>query len=341
MIKDVCGDIAIALAENSPKLMIFGGVAMMLVGGVWACVKTHKKYDEVKEETGKDIETIHKAREECAEENYSKKDYQRDLAGAYGRKAIGYTKLYAGPVVLTVVGAALIFGGQHLLLAKLASVTVAYEALDKSFREFRDRVDENFGEGTSEKIALGGKLEKSIDTDNKKWTFDQDPTDIFTFDFDQNNLEWVNDRSLLYDKLTDIQNALQDKLVGRLITGPNGVITRPGYLFLYEALHELCIDPDSDGKIDIANNAGWIFDPNNPIGDNFIDIGLDNPRNAVFFFEPGTDPKDRKFRRDPIDHNDLLYLNFNCDDGLIGRKLNPNQRFRIEYRAQGVANVDF
>lgn len=340
MIKDICGDIAVSLAENSPKLMIFGGVAMMIAGGVWACVKTHKDLDDAITDSNAEIEAIHEAREELPEEDYSKREYREDLTGAYGRKALRYTKTYAGPVIVTIIGVALIFGGQHILLARVASLTAAYEALDQSFREFRERVDENFGEGTSEKIALGGKLEKPIDTENKKWTFDQDPTDIYTFDFDQNNLEWVDDRSLLYSKLTDIQNALTDKLIGRLKTGTNGIVTRPGYLFLHEALDELCIDTDADGKIDLANNAGWIFDPDNPIGDNFIDIGLDNPRNAVFFFEPGTDPKDLKFRRDPIDHNDLLYLNFNCD-GLIGPKLNPNQRFQLELRDKGVATVDF
>lgn len=340
MIKDVCGDIAVALAENSPKLMIFGGVAMMLVGGVWACVKTHKKYDEVKEETDKDVETIHKAREECAEENYSKKDYQRDLAGAYGRKAIGYVKLYAGPVVVTIVGAALIFGGQHILLARIAGLTAAYEALDHSFREFREHVDENFGEGTSEKIALGGKLEKPVNTENKKWNYNDDPNGLYVFPFDQDNPEWVDDRALLYDKLTMFQQAFTDKMVGRLKTGPNGVIDRPGYIWNAEILHDLCIDPAKEGKLEIVQNTGNTFDPVNPMGDNFVDLGLDNPLNRAFFFEPGTDPADKIFRRDPIDHNDLVWIVLNSD-GLIGPKINPNSRFQLDLHTKKVATVDF
>ena len=109
---------------------------------------------------------------------------------------------------------------------------------------------------------------------------------------------------------------------------------------MYEALNDLDIEPDKEGKIDIANNAGWIFDMNNPVGDNFVDIGLDNPRNASFFFEPGTDPSDMQFRRDPIDHNDLLYLNFNCD-GLIGPKLNPNSRFQLDLHTKNEAVMAF
>ena len=340
MIKDICSDIAVGLCENSPKLMIASGIAMMLVSTVWACHKTSKSLPKVKENTDADITTIKKAREECSEEDYTKKDYQRDLAGAYGRKVIGYTKVYIGPIIVTGIGIGLIFGGEYMLLAKLASMTAAYEALDQSFRQFRERVDENFGDGTSEKIALGGKLEKQPKIDESKWKFEEEPNDMYTFTFDQDNLEWVNDRALLYDKLSNMQGALNDKMVGRLKTGANGIIERPGYLFLSEALKDLDIEPDVQGKIDIANNAGWIFDTVNPIGDNFIDIGLDNPRNASFFFEPGTSPSDMIFRRDPIDHNDLLFLNFNCD-GLIGPRLNPNSRFQLDIRTKGIAQAAF
>ena len=134
MIKDICGDIAMSFVENSPKLMIIGGVAMMLVGGVWACVKTKDDLVQADVESEQDIRVIKQAREECSEEDYTKKDYQRDLAWAYGRKVIRYTKVYAGPVIVSVIGIALIFGGEYMIWARLASTIYLSDSQEQQFQ---------------------------------------------------------------------------------------------------------------------------------------------------------------------------------------------------------------
>jgi hypothetical protein len=151
-----------------------------------------------------------------------------------------------------------------------------------------------------------------------------------------------------------MQQALEDRMISRWRSGSHGETIRPGYLFIYEVCEALSLEPDVEGKIDLANNAGWIFDPNNPVGDNHIDIGLDSPINRKFFFKEGTDPKDRIFNTHPIrgshgtiiqedsfDHNDVIYLDFSNCDGLIGAKLNPNSRFQLELRTKGISQSDF
>ena len=321
---DVFNSVAETIKDNCPKLMIGFGVASMVVGGVWACVKTYKELPKAVDEFIEEEEELEAKENDIPVEEYKKA--RREMYVKHGKRII---KIYAGPVVLVFLGSTLIFVGEHLIWVRLATATALVETYSEMYKRLKKGVDENFGKGTSEKIIMGGKIKKAPNIKNAEWVFPNDPFDIYTFSFTQDNLEWVNDRKLLYDKLSRMQEAYTEMMKTRLVTGPFGVIERPGYLFLSEVLQGLCIEPADEGKVDIAQNAGWIFNPLTPIGDNEIDFGLDNPRNRVFFFEPGTDPKELIFRRDPIDHNDLLYLNFNCE-ALVSKYLNPNSPYRIE-----------
>lgn len=333
---DVLNNVADTIAEEKPRLLIFGGVMAMFVSGVWGCVNSYKKLPKAIQESNDEIEMIHKAREEVSEELYSKAEYKKDLTGAYGRRVLKIGSVIVGPLTGEIIGAALIFKGTDLLTQQVVAATAFAESCLIAYNKLKDGVDENFGPGTADKIVMGGKLEKPQNTEKQKWTYPNEPNGLYVFAFTQDNPEWVDDRALLYSKLSGFQNEFTDLMVGRYVTGDGGKTLKPGHIWLYEMLHVLSIDPEDDGKCDIANNTGNLFDLNNPIGDNFVDIGIDNPRNDIFWYEPGT----RKFRRDPIDHNDVVWLEFNCD-GLIGAKLNPNSRFQLELRTKGIATRDF
>lgn len=321
---DVFNSVAESIKENCPKLMIGIGVGSMIIGGVWACVKTYKELPKVVDDFVEEEEEIEKSKNDIPVEEYKKA--RKEMYIKHGKKIV---KIYAGPVVMVVAGSALIFVGEHLIWVRLATATALVETYSEMYQRLKKGVDENFGEGTSEKIILGGKIKKAPNIKNAEWEFPNDPFDMYTFDFTQDNLEWVNDRKLLWDKLTSMQDEYTALMQGRLITGPFGVVERPGYVFLREILDGLCIEPADEGKVDIAQNAGMIYDPTDPLLDEKVDFGLNNPRNRAFFFEPGTDPDEMIFRRDPIDHNDLLYLNFNCV-AIVSKYLNPNSPYRIE-----------
>lgn len=341
MTKDVFNDVALSFKDSCPKLMILTGVLSMACAAVWTGVKAYYDLPNAIDDFIDDQIDIEEKRDTLSEEEYSKKQYQKDLFYMYIKQTGRVANTFKGPFFLFAAGGALIFGGEYILVDRLVEMTAIAESSMMAYKMLAGRVDESFGDGTAEKLMLGGKLDKQHKIKEEDWKYEDDPIDMYTFDFDQDNIEWVNDRALLYHKLSEMQQALNDKMVGRLRDSAGfGRVERPGYLFLSEALEYLCIEPDREGKIDLANNAGWIFDPKNPIGDNFVDIGLDNPRNAKFFFEPGTDPAEMRFRRDPIDHNDLLYLNFNCD-GLIGPRLNPNSRFQLDLHTKGIAQAEF
>jgi len=361
MIKDVLdnvvsglNDTAQQVSDKAPQLMIFAGVLSMAGAAVWASVKAYKELPEAMDDLW-DEELYLDEEKEIRGDDYPDAQYRKDKRKLYAKHFVRCGKIFVGPGFVFAAGAASVFGGEHLLVQKVAKMTAVAEMYAMAYKTLASHVDENFGEGTADKLMSGGELKKKPKIEDKDWEFMNPPDGLYIFTFDQTNPEWDEDmtRELLYDKLSMMQNALNDRMVSRFRSGINGVTDRPGYLWLYEACDALSIEPDVEGKVDLANNAGWIFDPNNPVGDGYIDFGLDAPINQRFFFKEGTDPKDRIFNTNPIrgahgtivkedsfDHNDVIFLNFNCD-GLIGPKLNPNSRFRLELRTKGISQSDF
>ena len=57
----------------------------------------------------------------------------------------------------------------------------------------------------------------------------------------------------------------------------NEQLRHRGYLFLNEVCDMLGIPRTKAGQV-----VGWIFDPDNPVGDNYVDFGLWDTRNEDF-----------------------------------------------------------
>lgn len=57
----------------------------------------------------------------------------------------------------------------------------------------------------------------------------------------------------------------------------NEKLKQRGYLFLNEVYDMLGVPRTKAGQV-----VGWIFDPKNPVGDNYVDFGLFDPCNENF-----------------------------------------------------------
>lgn len=57
----------------------------------------------------------------------------------------------------------------------------------------------------------------------------------------------------------------------------NEKLRHAGYLFLNEVYEMLSIPRTKAGQV-----VGWVYDERNPIGDNFVDFGIYEDRNAAF-----------------------------------------------------------
>ena len=83
--------------------------------------------------------------------------------------------------------------------------------------------------------------------------------------FDESCMGWSKDSEYSMHFLRCQQNYCNDKLKAK------------GCLFLNEVYDVLGMPRTKAGTV-----VGWVYDEENPIGDNFVDFGLFNSRNYVF-----------------------------------------------------------
>ena len=101
-------------------------------------------------------------------------------------------------------------------------------------------------------------------------------TSPYGFKFDENSTCWDRSRewNICFLKLT------QDYF--------NDLLKHRGHLFLNEVYDRLGIPRRAIGQC-----VGWIYDENNPNGDNFVDLDIFNERNNndenVFILDPNVD----------------------------------------------------
>ena len=123
------------------------------------------------------------------------------------------------------------------------------------------------------KVKVDG-VEMSID--DGEVTISELGTSPYGFKFDENSAGWDRSRegNIYFLKLT------QDYL--------NDLLKHRGYLFLNEVYDRLGIPRRAIGQC-----VGWIYDENNPNGDNFVDLDIFNERNNnnenVFILDPNVD----------------------------------------------------
>ena len=101
-------------------------------------------------------------------------------------------------------------------------------------------------------------------------------TSPYAFKFDENSASWDRSRDMNVFFLKFTQDYFNDLLKLR------------GYLFLNEVYDRLGIPRRALGQC-----VGWVYNENNPNGDNFVDLDIFNERNNnnenVFILDPNVD----------------------------------------------------
>lgn len=267
--------------KNSPELLIASGVVGIVVGTVMACRATLKA-KEVVEEAKNDISTIH----ECAEnvemkEKYSEDDKKKDMTIVYVKTAWNLTKLYAPCVGLCALSIYSIVMSNRIMRKRNAALLAAYSAIDKSFKDYRKRVIEKFGEKVDFEMQHGvkaDKLEKEekeienqhIQMKNVYLTEDGNQITVSQYArfFDELADEWTKDAEYNLMFLRSTQNYFNDRLRAK------------GYVFLNEVYSALGLDETKAGQV-----VGWTYEIGNPDADGFIDFGIydiHNPEKRAF-----------------------------------------------------------
>lgn len=283
------------LKKHSPEILLVAGVVGIVTSAVMACKATTKVNDvlaNAKEQTDKVHQVL--ADETIPAEQYSEEDGKKDLAIIYVQTGLNLVKLYGPSVILGTLSIASILASNNIMRKRNIALAAAYTAVDSSFKDYRKRVVERFGEQLDKELRYDIKAEEveTIVTDeNGNETVVKEVVNVahdkseYAKCFDEYNPNWTKQADLNYCFVKQVQNFLNDKLKSE------------SFVFLNDAYAALGFPKTTAGQL-----VGWIYDEKNPNhkGDNFIDFGLYNIN-------------DEGARRFVNGHERSVWLDFNVD----------------------------
>lgn len=262
------------LKKHSPEILVTVGIAGTIASAVLAC-KSTLKVNEVINEAKTNIDNIHAATETGktkAGKDYSVEDSKKDLTIVYAQTGVKFVKLYGPAVALGVASIGCMLASHNILRKRNIALAAAYTAVDKGFKEYRERVIERFGKDVDHELKYNIKakeIEKTVTDEkgkekNTKETIEVvDPalTSPYSKFFDESCPDWHKNPEYNLMFLRSQQSWANDILVSR------------GYLFLNEVYSALGIPETEAGQV-----VGWIYDPENPNheGNNYVDFGIYN-----------------------------------------------------------------
>lgn len=261
--------IGFKIKKASPEIMVVAGVVGVVTSTVMAC-KATTKVNDILEETRKQVDDVHNVLDSdvVSADEYTNDDAKKDLAIIYTQTGVKLIKLYAPSVLVGALSITGILASHKILKKRNVALTAAYATIDRSFKEYRGRVVERFGKELDRELRYNIKAqeieEKTVDKDGnetieKKTISVVDPNMYSDYAriFDNGSMGWTKDPeyNLMFLKLQ--QNQANDRLRAQ------------GYLFLNDVYDMLGIPRTKAGQI-----VGWIYDKENPVGDNFVDFGI-------------------------------------------------------------------
>lgn len=253
------------LRRHSPEILVVGGVAGTVAGGVMAC-KATTKLPGVKENAVKRMETVRRENAKVSSES----ERRRNTAAAYFKTGFDYVKLYAPSFIVGGLSITGILAGNNILRKRNVALAAAYATLDKSFKQYRSRVAERYGEDAERRIRYDiheEKIEETVTDENGKKKKVKKTVEVggelsdYARYFEKGHTKaWEpnHDYNMSFLKL-------QERLA-------NEQLRSHGYLFLNEVYGMLGYKKTKAGQI-----VGWVYDRENADRlktDNYVDFHI-------------------------------------------------------------------
>lgn len=244
--------------KHSPEILLVSGIVGLVGAGVVACKATLKVHDVV-EEHNKDMELIRATAANEEIEDYTPEDAKKDTTIRYFKTAKEFAKIYGPAIILATASIAAILVGNNILQKRCAALAAAYAATDSAFRAYRSRVVDKYGADEDQKLYFGTEEIEVTEIDEKGKTKKQkievsDKSDYIKY-FAPGNPYWDDDENYVKSFIAMRLNEL------------NTILRTKKFLTLNEVYSKLGIPETKAGMV-----VGWIYDPDNPIGDNYVQI---------------------------------------------------------------------
>lgn len=265
------------IKKHSPEILLVTGIVGGVTSAVMAC-KATSKVGPILEEAKEQIDGIHSVLEnpvladkylEKYNEEFTEEDSKKEIAIVYAKTGLELVKVYGPAVCVGLLSIGSILAGHNILKKRYVATAAAYTALDTSFKGYRSRVIERFGKELDKELKYNiqaKEVEETVVDEKtgeektvKKIVSVANPSDYSEYArfFDEYCPAWEKNAEYNLTFLKQQQNWANDLLQSR------------GHLFLNEVYDMLGIPRTKAGNI-----VGWVYDKENPIGDNFVDFGL-------------------------------------------------------------------
>lgn len=261
--------ISFKFKQHSPEILVVAGVVGVVSSTVLACkasTKVHDILEDTKEQLGQVKQVLED--EKVPAETYSEEDAKKDTTIIYAQTGLKFVKLYGPAIILGGLSIASILTSHNILRKRNIALAAAYTVVDKSFKDYRSRVIERFGEELDRELKYNVKAkeveEVTVDAKGKEKTkkttisvVNSDGYSDYARFFDDGCTGWTKDAELNLVFLRQQQDHANEMLRSR------------GHLFLNDVYYMLGIPKTKAGQV-----VGWVYDEKNPLGDNFVDFGI-------------------------------------------------------------------
>ena len=259
--KKIINKVKFNVVKHSPEILMGLGIAGVITSTVLACRSTLKVQEilDYKEENMNNIKEV------LAEgrEDYTEEDARKDKTIIMTTTAIRLMKLYVPSVIIGAGSIACLLESHNVMRNRNAGLAAALAATTESFKQYRERVTEKYGDEVDKEMRYGIKKEKK-EKDGKKTKeeivvgCDEKELSGYARYFNENNVNWSDDPQFNLMFLRQNQNWANDKLISQ------------GYLYLNDVYEALGFPKSKAGQV-----VGWVYDPNNnEHGDNYVDFGI-------------------------------------------------------------------
>lgn len=259
------------IKKHSPEILIVSGIVGVVTSTVLAC-KATTKLSGILDKAKSDIDQIHAVTEnpELLPEGtvYTKEDSKKDLTIVYAKTGLDLVKLYAPAVALGALSLTAIVSSHRIMHKRNVALSAAYAAVNKGFKDYRSNVVDRFGKDLDRELKYNIKakeIEETIVDEKGKEKKVKKTVEVselttpseFAFFFDEWCTGWdknaENNKFFLLQQQAEANNRLQER----------------GHLFLNE-LHDLL----GKDRTAAGSQVGWIYDPENPHVNNYVDLGI-------------------------------------------------------------------
>ena len=260
-IKNVLNKVKFNVVKHSPEILMGIGIAGVVTSTVLACRST-LKVQEILDYKEKNMNNIKEVLSE-EREDYTEEDARKDKTIIMTTTALRIMKLYAPSVIIGAGSIACLLQSHNVMRNRNAGLAAALAATTESFKQYRERVTDKYGDEVDKEMRYGIKKEKK-EKDGKKTKeeivvgCDEHELSGYARYFNENNMYWSEDPQYNMMFLRQNQNWANDKLISQ------------GYLYLNDVYDALGFPKTKAGQV-----VGWVYDPNNnEHGDNYVDFGI-------------------------------------------------------------------